>query len=197
MENVMKNAWEIAYEGVVRFGGRVKEYFAEALKIAWGLFKGGKTLDYAKQVKGTVSPLETVKLEGSEKQVAWAEEIRRKAASELLHSDVFCEQYEVVSLLPGRKPEMQSRSVKKLFAALQSEEGIKAHFEDMKKASLPESRLESTVKSMNNALERYNRFTEIMSNSSAKFWIDNRDNQEKNHMFKLFKEYVNNGVKKF
>lgn len=33
--NVMKKAWEIARAAVVRFGGNVKEYFAEALKQAW------------------------------------------------------------------------------------------------------------------------------------------------------------------
>lgn len=39
MTNVMTTAWEIAYEGVEKFGGQVKEYFAEALRIAWDLFK--------------------------------------------------------------------------------------------------------------------------------------------------------------
>lgn len=37
---VMTNAWEIAREGVKKFGGKVKEYFAEALRIAWGIAKG-------------------------------------------------------------------------------------------------------------------------------------------------------------
>lgn len=34
--NVMKRAWEIAKEGQEKFGGKVSEYFAESLKIAWG-----------------------------------------------------------------------------------------------------------------------------------------------------------------
>lgn len=33
--NVMKRAWEIAREGQEKFGGKVKEYFAMALKMAW------------------------------------------------------------------------------------------------------------------------------------------------------------------
>lgn len=37
--NVMKKAWEIAREGQKKFGGKVSEYFAEALRIAWALFK--------------------------------------------------------------------------------------------------------------------------------------------------------------
>src|SRR5690625_1470416 len=36
---VMNKAWEIAIEGVKKFGGKVKEYFAKALKIAWALIK--------------------------------------------------------------------------------------------------------------------------------------------------------------
>ena|SRR5690625_2261788 len=41
MRNVMKKAWEIAKEGQKKFGGKVKEYFAEALRMAWALVKKG------------------------------------------------------------------------------------------------------------------------------------------------------------
>lgn len=34
-KKIMKRAWEIAKEGQKRFGGKVKEYFAAALKLAW------------------------------------------------------------------------------------------------------------------------------------------------------------------
>ena len=30
MTNVMSRAWEIAKEAVIKFGGKVKEYFAES-----------------------------------------------------------------------------------------------------------------------------------------------------------------------
>jgi Streptococcus thermophilus bacteriophage Gp111 protein. len=33
--NVMKRAWEIAKEAAAKFGGNSKEYFAEALRMAW------------------------------------------------------------------------------------------------------------------------------------------------------------------
>lgn len=33
--NAMKKAWEIARIGQLKFGGKVKEYFAESLKLAW------------------------------------------------------------------------------------------------------------------------------------------------------------------
>jgi len=39
MKNVMENAWAIAKMGANRFGGKVKEYFAEALRLAWKILK--------------------------------------------------------------------------------------------------------------------------------------------------------------
>ncbi|WP_019156821.1 hypothetical protein [Robertmurraya massiliosenegalensis] len=41
MKNVMTRAWEIAKEGVKKFGGKVKEYFAQALVMAWAEMKKG------------------------------------------------------------------------------------------------------------------------------------------------------------
>lgn len=61
MKNVMKRAWEIAREGQRKFGGKVSEYFAISLKLAW------------KEVK---SAMEKAQLKGTPKQVAWAEAIR-------------------------------------------------------------------------------------------------------------------------
>lgn len=43
MKNVMVNAWEIARKGAAKFGGKVKEYFVEALKMAWAIVKGVET----------------------------------------------------------------------------------------------------------------------------------------------------------
>ncbi|QQZ64493.1 hypothetical protein JI735_34195 (plasmid) [Paenibacillus sonchi] len=41
MKEVMVRAWEIARGAVVRFGGKVKEYFAQALAMAWKEVKEG------------------------------------------------------------------------------------------------------------------------------------------------------------
>ncbi len=41
MKNVMTRAWEIAREGQKKFGGKVKEYFAQALVMAWEEIKKG------------------------------------------------------------------------------------------------------------------------------------------------------------
>jgi len=35
MKQVMKRAWELAKEGVTKFGGKVREYFATSLSFAW------------------------------------------------------------------------------------------------------------------------------------------------------------------
>jgi len=52
MQNVMTKAWEIAREGQQKFGGKVKEYFAQALKMAWEIIKKGakKIMDFGYQV---------------------------------------------------------------------------------------------------------------------------------------------------
>lgn len=38
-KEIMSKAWEIAREGQKAFGGKVSEYFAEALKMAWAQAK--------------------------------------------------------------------------------------------------------------------------------------------------------------
>lgn len=66
--NVMKKAWEIAKDAVNKFGGKAVQYFAEALKEAWKILKNG--------VVEMELRVEEIK-EGSEKQIKWAEDIRR------------------------------------------------------------------------------------------------------------------------
>lgn len=62
MKNVMTMAWEIARKGATQFGGSVKSYFAEALKLAWA------------QIKAPVAV--TVELvSGSRKYKSWVAEI--------------------------------------------------------------------------------------------------------------------------
>jgi hypothetical protein len=43
MQNVMTLAWEIARKGQKKFGGKVKEYIAEALRQAWRIVKKAMT----------------------------------------------------------------------------------------------------------------------------------------------------------
>lgn len=149
-----------------------------------------------KNVKGTITKIVMPELQGTEKQIKWAETIREKAAK-VLHQELMFEDYEVVDLVTGRKNRVEKRPVDAIIKALMSEQGISDYLTELKERNLPESRIESAIKSMNNAYDRFVRISEIMSNADAKFWIDNRDNQEKNYMFNKFKQYVRTGVKTF
>lgn len=51
MQNVMKQAWAIARTGQKNFGGRVSEYFAEALRMAWRIAKGMEDLRIDNEVR--------------------------------------------------------------------------------------------------------------------------------------------------
>lgn len=183
MENVMTNAWEIAYKGKNEFGGKVKEYFAQALRLAWAIFKKEeKQMNYADQVKGTLGTVHLPELQGTVKQVEWAKGIRKNAL-DALFGEVFYEEW---------KDGYPKRSVKALAPIMASEESIEKYLEGK---TGPDA--EGTVEMMNNLLDRYSRFSEIASQTDVRFWIDNRDNQEKNYMFKEFIEYVSTGIKNF
>lgn len=63
MKNVMTKAWEIARKGAAQFGGSVKSYFAEALKIAWV------------EIKNVATTIEIALAEGSRNYKSWVAEI--------------------------------------------------------------------------------------------------------------------------
>ena len=44
-KEIMSNAWEIAREGQKAFGGKVTDYFAQALKMAWSQAKNCIDID--------------------------------------------------------------------------------------------------------------------------------------------------------
>ena len=64
MRKVMNRAWEIARKGQEKFGGKVSEYFAEALKMAWAEAKQASKPEFT----------------GSPKQVKWANDVYPKVA---------------------------------------------------------------------------------------------------------------------
>lgn len=73
MKNVMTRAWEIARSGQKKFGGTAKEYFAEALRMAWAEVKmqGKKTM-------GEIAQLIQEKLGSSAKVSAWEKYGKRR-----------------------------------------------------------------------------------------------------------------------
>ncbi|MBU5341323.1 hypothetical protein [Caldifermentibacillus hisashii] len=42
LKMIMSNAWDIARRGQKKYGGKVKDYFAEALRISWKLYNDEK-----------------------------------------------------------------------------------------------------------------------------------------------------------
>lgn len=52
----MKRAWEIAREGVKKFGGKAIEYISESLKMAWAEFKS-ETVEVVNHCMETVNEL--------------------------------------------------------------------------------------------------------------------------------------------
>ncbi|HEY4624339.1 MAG TPA: hypothetical protein VIH12_10780 [Solibacillus sp.] len=182
--NVMKKAWEIAKQGQEKFGGKVKEYFAASLKMAWALIKKAATYT----IITTAVPAE---LQGSEKQIKWAKQIRRDVYNHLIGS-VTHEVYISESSLPMGKPTVESRPVTAIFKALQSEATATEYFAGLRDFQVADAKASAIT-----LVERWERFKEIVENPSAKFYIDNRYNTDHNYMFTAFKEYVSTGLKKF
>lgn len=107
--NVMKRAWEIAKEGQKKFGGKVKEYFAQALRMAWIIVKKG---------------MELVELQGSEKQVKWANDIRSTYLS--LESD-FKATYEDLASSDVRHFDLEAHaSLKRIFDMIKDQNSASA-----------------------------------------------------------------------
>ncbi|WPK12218.1 hypothetical protein R6U77_00595 [Lysinibacillus louembei] len=84
MKNVMIRAWEIAKEGAAKFGGKVREYFSESLKQAWSEFKtrpvSNSMFNHNNIEYKFPFPIgeELPALEGSEKQIKWAVQLRNE-----------------------------------------------------------------------------------------------------------------------
>lgn len=66
--NVMKQAWKIAKEAVVKFGGKAREYFALSLKEAWKQARVEKMIEAFKVAK--------IKLKGTKRQIEVALQVR-------------------------------------------------------------------------------------------------------------------------
>ncbi|NGP58131.1 hypothetical protein FLT15_10445 [Paenibacillus thiaminolyticus] len=79
--NVMTKAWEIAKEGVKKFGGSVKEYFAAALRMAWAEKKGAKKVQVHKwtTAKGSVVELHAEHITQQTWMTDWGQEMTKEA----------------------------------------------------------------------------------------------------------------------
>lgn len=66
--DIMTIAWAVAREGQKRHGGKVKEYFAESLRLAWKVRKG-------EPIEKVSNKIEVELPEGSRNHKTWVAEI--------------------------------------------------------------------------------------------------------------------------
>lgn len=90
MKEIMKNAWEIARKGAAKFGGNAKEYLSESLKIAWEWYHRRQSVEareLALKNRYRAYPVDAVlpQLQGSEKQIKWANGIRDTFITNVKH----------------------------------------------------------------------------------------------------------------
>ena len=118
-----------------------------------------------------IKRMELPKLEGTEKQVAWAEKIR----DEILHS--------LVNALKQTEDGRPCNAIEYMTSKEKMVEWIEQGFCEEQKQNRYK-----TIIYLAKCVERMNK---IASNRSAKYWIDNRTNQMANYMNqKLIKEVM-------
>ena len=84
-QRVMKRAWEIARIASIKFGGKKFDYLSGAMKQAWGEVKASpracnpvaEDLNNSGKIPYLIGE-EMPSLQGSEKQISWADSIRSK-----------------------------------------------------------------------------------------------------------------------
>ena len=157
MTNIMARAWEIAREAAVNFGGQAAEYIAGSLKQAWAETK------------------DSVELEGSEKQVAWAEEIREAYVAKVAEYIELKENEEkVTGEITALEIRVHAQSLRSKINKVQNKKvrKFKKIFEGTKEekyATIREIKSDHANK-LEDAIER--KINATLSQTSASFWIN-------------------------
>lgn len=121
------------------------------------------------------------KLEGTEKQINWANDIRKEILRDL-------STYAVTKTSDGRPSDLY-KTVK---------QGKDAIINDIKNnplisdtsGKLRKEKIESAISGYKDLASRIKRLNNIAQNSSAKFWIDNRTNQAENYRNKKLRDKI-------
>lgn len=116
MKKVMVRAWEIARQGVKKFGGKAIEYLAEALRMAWAEFK-----------MAVANERGNIQLKGTEKQIAWAKAIRKQ------YMKAFDEFFQMFAETKGgKKVENFNEAKKEIMEALFNKTDAKYYIETIR-----------------------------------------------------------------
>lgn len=120
-------------------------------------------------------------LEGTEKQVKWAEKIRNSALDDMWD-------YAVSFSSDGRQSDMASIYVDGKNAMLKS---IKSDYLiNSTSGRVQEEKLRDRINSFSDAKDRMERWHKLAEKKSAKWWIDNRSNTLENYMNKKLKKFI-------
>lgn len=121
------------------------------------------------------------KLEGSEKQVKWAEQIRASVGNELIT-------YALTRTSDGR-PSRLWETAQKGKAAI-ADDVYNSPLVKSTTGALRQSKISSEKQGYVDLAGRVERLNRILTNPSAKFWIDHRTNSDKNYLNQKLKKYI-------
>ena len=104
MKKVMIRAWEIARAAVVKFGGSVKSFFSQSLKMAWAEIKKGVS-EMLNKVINALNGLQEVKFNKiyAEKAIADATEMFNNGWDALEDETVLLTKGNLVAVKQGNK----------------------------------------------------------------------------------------------
>lgn len=157
MKNIMTRAWEIAREAVEKFGGQAAEYISGSLKQAWAETKN----DF--------------QLQGSEKQVAWAEEIREAYVAKVAEYLELKEKEEkVTGEITALEIRVHAQSLRSKINKVQNKKvrEFKKTFEGTREEKYATIRKikSAHANKLEKAIER--KFNAMFSQTSAGLWIE-------------------------
>jgi hypothetical protein len=108
MKNVMVRAWEIARAAVVKFGGKVKEYFAAALRQAWSEARNAKQFGF--MVISKVNGMMYFAVEGAE-VAAYDKEFSNRTGKPYMKRHIFSPRQTGVNKTTGCPAQIYSISL--------------------------------------------------------------------------------------
>jgi predicted MPP superfamily phosphohydrolase len=116
--------------------------------------------------------------QGSEKQIAWAEDIREECINDLVNK-FFAENtisYDIA--VAETAEEIEALAEKYIIVLCCGNDKLRPEKEAL------------TTKYFSETIHIYNRIAELAARTDAKFWIENRTNTIANHMNKGLREFV-------
>ncbi len=147
-----------------------------------GVFSAAQEREIMKQLPDKIEPISSLPaLKGTEKQVEWAEKIRRELIPSIINYATTKTSAGNPSTLAnhilGGKPAM-IREMSQYWAISETKGEIRSFH------------IKKRIESYNDSARRYREAVKICKNDSASFWIENRYNSSSNYMMQKFKKLI-------